>query len=392
MEKILYSEMMIVCILVLWIVWYNDIKRSRGPILLGQRIFHLLVWVNVIAMIFDCIQVIYDGTNYSYSYFVEKISIFGYYTLHSLVAYIFLLYVDYELYPDNERFKKRFPYYTIPAVIATIMCICSNWTGWFFIIDESNHYSRGSLFYIPTVISFAYIVYIFTKMYRYKNKAMLDPNVQKDLLHRLIIFPIVPCIGAILQIVLPGSTWTFPGTTLAILVNYITIQNGYMSRDHLTGLYNRNQLESFMNYQLKNIKPGNYFFLILLDLDKFKAINDTYGHIVGDDALINAAKILRGSCKRKSDYVARLGGDEFVIIGHCDDKQVVEQIVTRMHDVADEFNKTSNKPYKIIFSAGYVIYDGSSETTLGRLINEADKKMYEVKNAKKLKEKMQNNT
>ena len=160
-----------------------------------------------------------------------------------------------------------------------------------------------------------------------------------------------------------------------------------MARDHLTGLYNRTQLENFMNYQLKNLKKGNYFFLIMLDMDRFKHINDTYGHVVGDDALIQAAKLLRGSCKRRSDYVARLGGDEFVIIGQCENTEAVDMIIKRMHDVADEFNQISKKPYKIYFSAGYVIYDGSTYATLDTLLSEADRKMYEVKKAKKLKEK-----
>jgi len=270
------------------------------------------------------------------------------------------------------------------------MCILSFWNEWFFGIDDTNTYARGKLFYIPTVISFGYILYSLRMLNMYKRENQLETNAQRDLYKRLFIFPIAPCVGAILQILLPGSAWIFPGTTLAILINYITIQNGYMARDHLTGLYNRSQLESFMNYQLKNLKKGNYFFLILLDLDKFKSINDTYGHIVGDDALIHAAKLLRGSCKRRSDYVARLGGDEFVIIGQCEDKEAVDMIIKRMHDVADEFNCISKKPYKIYFSAGYTIYDGSTDATLDTLLSEADRKMYEVKNAKKLKEKMQN--
>ena len=387
MEKILYSELLVVCIMVLLIVLENDIKRSRGPVLLGQRILHVLIWINISAMILDFIQVVYNGTNFGISHMVEQISIFGYYVLHSLVAYVFLLYVDCELYPDKQRFRKNFPYYSIPALAMIVMCVCSQWTEWFFIVDENNYYKRGPYFYIPTIISLGYVIYIFYLMFRFKARTMLDTNMQKDLFRRLIIFPIVPCIGSILQLLLPGTAWTFPGTTLAILINYITIQNGYMARDHLTGLYNRGQLESFMNYELKNIKQGYYFFLILLDLDKFKSINDTYGHVVGDDALIHAAKLLRGSCKRKADYVARLGGDEFVIIGQCENKEVVDQIVVRMHEVADEFNKTGKKQYKIQFSAGYVIYDGSSETTLDKLISEADKKMYEIKKAKKSKEK-----
>ena len=125
--------------------------------------------------------------------------------------------------------------------------------------------------------------------------------------------------------------------------------------------------------------------MILIDLDKFKEINDTYGHVVGDDALINAAKLLRGSCKRKSDYVARLGGDEFVIIGQCEDVAAVDMIIERMHGVIERFNIISGKPYKLQFSAGYTVYDGNGQATLDKLISEADDKMYEIKKAKKNK-------
>lgn len=391
MEKILYSEITIICAIVSIVVWLNDTRKSRGPVLIGQKLFRSLLWVNMGAMLFDLIQVLFNGTFYKYSYLIETVSIFFYYLLYSLIAYIFTLYADYELYPDNNRFKKRAVIYSIPAVVMVVMCVASFWNGWYFVIDENNSYLRGSLFYIPTIISFGYILYILRMLTMYKRNNLLETNAQKDLYKRLFIFPMTPCVGAILQIMLPGSVWIFPGTTLAILTNYIAIQNGYMARDHLTGLYNRSQLENFMNYQLKNLKKGNYFFLILLDLDKFKQINDTYGHVVGDDALIHAAKLLRGSCKRRSDYVARLGGDEFVIIGQCEDTEAVDMIIKRMHDVADDFNRTGKKPYNIYFSAGYVIYDGSEYATLDILLSEADRKMYEVKNAKKNKEKMENN-
>ena len=184
---------------------------------------------------------------------------------------------------------------------------------------------------------------------------------------------------------LPGISVTFPGTTLAILFNYIAIQDSRLGRDHLTGLYNRSQLEMFMNNQLKNMKNGQLVFLILLDLDKFKLINDTYGHVVGDDALIQAANILRQSCRRKTDYVARLGGDEFVIIGQCETAEVVEMIVKRMGQACENFNQSGKRSYHLAFSAGYSVCDGTSSATLDTLISEADLRMYEVKKAKKAK-------
>lgn len=392
MEKILYAQLMLMNILVLTVVWQNDIYRSRGPLLMSQRLFRTIIGINIGAMVSDVIQVLFDGTAYPFSGLIVNIAIYMYYALHSLVGFFFVMYVDYELFPDNARFKKRLPYYAILAVIAEAMSLMSFWTGWYFVIDETNSYQRGSLFFIPLSFAFIYMLYSLYLLIKYKKENKIDSSIQKELYRRLFVFPVLPCLAGVMQILMPGTLWTFSATTLAILINYTTIQNGYMARDHLTGLFNRGQLENFMNYELKNIKKGNYFFLILIDMDKFKEINDTYGHVVGDDALINAAKLLRGSCKRKSDYVARLGGDEFVIIGQCEDVAAVNMIVERMHGVIDQFNDISRKPYKIQFSAGYTIYDGTGDATLDKLISEADNKMYEIKKAKKNKEKMQNNS
>ena len=392
MEKILYAQLMIINILVLAVVWHSDVYRSRGPLMISQLAFRSLIWVDIAAMVCDLVQVLYDGTTFWYSGIIENVSIFLYYVLHCSISFIFCLYVDYELYPDTERFKKRLPFYGLPIIFNFIMCIINVFNGMYYIINENNSYERGPLFFVPIAISFGYMLYILFMLLQYKKKKrIVEGSIYKELYTRLYIFPIISCAGAVLQILVPGASWIFPTTTIAILINYTTVQNGYMARDHLTGLYNRGQLEAFMNYQLKNIKKGNYFFLILIDMDKFKEINDTYGHVVGDDALINAAKLLRGNCKRKTDYVARLGGDEFVIIGQCETISTVDTIIARMHNVIDRFNNTSKKPYKIQFSAGYTVYDGNGHATLDMLISDADRKMYDIKNAKKMKEKMQKN-
>lgn len=386
MDKILYAELMVMNIVILVLLWHNDIRKGRGPILVNQKLFRVLIWVNIGAMFSDMIQIIFNGTNYWYSNVVENVSIFLYYAFQSIVGFIFTLYVDFELYPDQKRLKRRLPYYSILMVISEFMVLSSFWTKWVFIIDENNYYVRGKWFYTPTVCALIYMAYILYLLLNYRKTGKVDNNAQRELYRRLFVFPIIPCIGSIIQILLPGTPWILPMTTIAILINHITIQNGYMARDYLTGLYNRSQLENFMNYQLKNLKKGNLFFLILLDLDKFKEINDTYGHLVGDDALINAGKLIRGSCKRKADYVARLGGDEFAIIGQCENAEAVDMIIVRMHEVVERFNNTNAKPYKIRFSAGYAIHDGSTQATLDKMISVADDKMYEVKKAKKAAE------
>lgn len=85
-------------------------------------------------------------------------------------------------------------------------------------------------------------------------------------------------------------------------------------RDPLTGLYNRRRFEEFLEYEIDRGRRHHHpFSLIMVDVDDFKYINDTYGHPVGDLALKSLAVMLEGEL-RKGDLMARLGGDEFAII------------------------------------------------------------------------------
>jgi len=86
------------------------------------------------------------------------------------------------------------------------------------------------------------------------------------------------------------------------------------ARDPLTGLYNRRKFEQFLDNEVdRATRHRRSFCLLMIDLDNFKHINDTYGHPIGDMALQKLALLLKGQT-RKSDVIARLGGDEFAII------------------------------------------------------------------------------
>ncbi|WP_260295634.1 bifunctional diguanylate cyclase/phosphodiesterase [Sedimenticola hydrogenitrophicus] len=85
-------------------------------------------------------------------------------------------------------------------------------------------------------------------------------------------------------------------------------------RDPLTGLYNRRRFEQFLDYEVdRATRHDRCFCLIMIDLDNFKHINDTYGHPIGDMALQKLALLLRAQTRR-TDVIARIGGDEFAII------------------------------------------------------------------------------
>jgi diguanylate cyclase (GGDEF)-like protein len=154
--------------------------------------------------------------------------------------------------------------------------------------------------------------------------------------------------------------------------------------DELTGLYNR---RGFFTLAERELKIANRhmikMFLIYVDLDNLKEINDTFGHLKGDMVLIETAKILRGTF-RQSDIIARIGGDEFTAVLIGTTEAYAETIISRLRKNIDILNEKITQGYKFSISTGIACYDPESPSSIVELLNHADKSMYEQKRYKQL--------
>jgi len=134
-------------------------------------------------------------------------------------------------------------------------------------------------------------------------------------------------------------------------------------KDTLTNLNNRRSLESISDYDC----------LILGDIDHFKIINDTYGHIVGDEVLVEISSVFKHFV-RETDYVCRWGGEEFLIfLKNCDDEDAYGKanlLREKIMELSDEFG------FEITMSFGV---SNLSDSTLEDAIKNADEAMYESK-------------
>jgi diguanylate cyclase (GGDEF)-like protein len=148
--------------------------------------------------------------------------------------------------------------------------------------------------------------------------------------------------------------------------------------DPLTGLYNRRvALERLASEASRSQRYGHPLTVISLDLDKFKEINDTYGHLAGDQVLKEFAVRLSLAI-RLSDFAARMGGDEFlVLLPECSTSQV-ETFLARLRPMAAE---CGGQRIPIRFSAGWVGYE-TGETT-EQFLARADRTLYADKCARK---------
>jgi len=153
--------------------------------------------------------------------------------------------------------------------------------------------------------------------------------------------------------------------------------------DDLTGLYNRRGFADLGEQYLKLARRTTRgITIVFLDLDRFKTINDSLGHHVGDRALIKVADIMRATFRR-SDIIARLGGDEFAVLALEASGESAELLIDRLRERFREFNRAGREPYQLSVSIGLARHDGDMRMRLEDLLSEADTAMYEEKRGKR---------
>lgn len=150
--------------------------------------------------------------------------------------------------------------------------------------------------------------------------------------------------------------------------------------DPLTNLANRRMFMQFLEYLISRTRRSNKFgALVFVDLDRFKSVNDSLGHTVGDAVLVNAAKRIRENL-REHEHAARLGGDEFALIveglNKPDEARIVAQ---RVLDSLSEPFDVEGHSIALSASAGIHILDREGDDGVEDLLRKADRAMYRVK-------------
>lgn len=149
--------------------------------------------------------------------------------------------------------------------------------------------------------------------------------------------------------------------------------------DELTTLYNRRGFLTLAENHKKLAKRTKKGFLICFtDINKLKAINDTFGHKMGDNALIDFSHILKKTF-READIIARLGGDEFVVLVRDAEANKQDILYNRLNDNLTELNFNENRKYKLSASIGIVLVGPDSNEPIEEILEKADKLMYEDK-------------
>ena len=192
-------------------------------------------------------------------------------------------------------------------------------------------------------------------------------------------------IGAVVSFLVPGTAIIAMVLTISLVGLYASTQSEYAYIDRLSGVYNRRYLDDYLtslNENKKHKEKGTTITGIMVDMDKFKQINDNFGHHMGDDAISQVGKILRENLG-KMNFAARYGGDEFIIITPMLDSDSIEALMQKLTDAANANNNSGEYPYELSFSYGYAQFTVGKEKDSDGFMKRMDDNMYQYKVAKK---------
>ncbi|MCR5203154.1 MAG: GGDEF domain-containing protein [Lachnospiraceae bacterium] len=154
-------------------------------------------------------------------------------------------------------------------------------------------------------------------------------------------------------------------------------------RDALTGLFNRRELYNFYeNMKESDSKSNakiNTFYIAMMDIDFFKSVNDTYGHVMGDKVLIKLAKLLQDNCNDEdNEIVVRYGGEEFVMVFGADSDKAAFERIDNLRETVEKIKCSEHHDLSITISCG--LSNKNENDDFEEALDRADELLYMAKN------------
>jgi hypothetical protein len=239
METLVKLDLNIFCAVTLAVLGVNYATREERRFTI-VRLFLVMVWTILALLTLDSacgrsragVATRRVAANYWFN--------LAYFLIHPIPPLVYILYGDYRARGDYLRLRTMIR--RLCALYATFVALIlyNLKTGWLYSVDSANHYFRGPFYPIYIAIAYSLIAYLF--FFIMVNRHKID---RREFLP-LILFPIPPMIGGLLQLVFFGTTFLWPGMTLSLLVVYLHVQNLHLNKDALTGVYTRRFLDDYL--------------------------------------------------------------------------------------------------------------------------------------------------
>lgn len=370
-----YVEANVVCIIIFLLLFF------RGLTTIGwqskQRIFVNITVSHILYFAIDIIGTLANGGYIPKTYLTAAFVNVGVAVFLSAITGSWFVYVELSQGAEYiKRFKARL-LAMAPAMAVTVVLL---FLFIFFpsvVLDDENNVT--TIYYalflaVPVLYVIASATRGFTRAFRKENYA-----VRAQYLVTAMYPVIISVVGVIETIWFMAPMFCFSSSIMMLYV-YIISLNDQVSIDELTHLNNRTQLKKYIVSEHSKQGDKTIRYVLMIDLNRFKYINDQFGHIEGDTALKRTADALKIACSDNpfKTFIARYGGDEFIIIAKTESEELVNELSKTIKETLVRLNEEAGAEYELTASIGSACYCGDISDFQAAL-NKADEALYEEK-------------
>lgn len=344
-----------------------------------NRIFRCMLYAYMAFLICEILWVLSMGNFIRLgAFFQGLIKIIGT-AFIPIMVYFWLQYAETRFGNPLAHTKKFKLLTAIPVIIMLLIYVSSFWTKAVATVDESGAVVPGPALAITGVVDNIYgvavVVHAVVLLLRDKEGFKRKEYVAQ------ILFIVICTLGGITDAVVSNTPIMPLAIMLSFNVLFIILQETKIFNDALTGLNNRRLADRVITEAIRESGEENPLYILMMDIDKFKSINDEYGHLEGDKALIAVSEALKKAVSNYRGFLARWGGDEF-IVALTDAKEDVpkrfqEDVKREMENIHDRLQY----PREISLSIGQEVCCTRGRT-LADVISKADDSLYHAKSKK----------
>ena len=296
-----------------------------------------------------------------------------YFVASSAAGYSWFVYMETLTGALFTRSRKRIFFSGALVWVHLVLTVINWFTGILFWEDEALQYSRGPFFGLQYLEVYAYLATAaFHALYK-ANHNYIDRS-------RYIViatFPIIPAISALLQLFYWRIPFNCMAFTLSVLIMYMNELGDQVSREPLTGLANRKHFMHALEEGMDAHENDGQLYLFMVDMNRFKRINDTFGHVEGDKAILMTVEALREACSEmhRKIVLSRYGGDEFAIIAELEREEEAKELKEKICSKIEDRNTGILLSYRLSLSIGCARYTPEYKG-IRSFIAAADKELY----------------
>ena len=372
-QYVYYIESNMICLIIFAILFVHDLigaDRQEKQIKYDHALMGFMLY-----FVSDSIWALVQDGVIQNSRAVAIITNSANFILMASVTFLWMRYVmAVENVKNREKPLSKF-LISLPFIISMVTCAV------IFSIDSSlliNNKLEVTLL-LNILMTVVPIIYIIAVLGFAINRAVKEDNPTERRRHYYVgFFPLVVVLGGILQLVFPFAPVFCFSCTILMIIYFIHSMDAQISIDPLTQLNNRGQFMRYTSQPSKLFIENRRTYIVMMDVNDFKGINDNHGHSSGDKALLIIADAMRYEIQKHDMpvFACRYGGDEFILIVNPSKESEVEKLINDIRSRIIVECEYQDVPYRISIGAGYdELIDGSKDS-VQKCMQRADKKLY----------------